>query len=46
MAIILEKHKETKAAIVDNLRKLSEISGAVGMPTLSEDIRILRIPTL
>ena len=46
MAIILEKHKHIKTDIVANLRKLSKISAAVGMPTLAEDIRILRIPKL
>ncbi len=46
MTLLLERHKQAKALITDQLTKLAGIAEAVGMRTLDRDIRASRIPKL
>jgi len=44
--ILLEHHKQAKREIVARFQQLAEVAEAVGMITLSRDIRTTRIPKL
>ena len=44
--ILLEHHKQAKREIVTRFRQLADVAEAVGMITLSRDIRTTRIPKL
>lgn len=46
MTLLLERHKQAKALIGEQLAKLAGIAEAVGMRTLERDIRASRIPKL
>ena len=44
--ILLEHHKQAKREIIARFRQLADVAEAVGMITLSRDIRTTRIPKL
>src|SRR6476646_6903674 len=44
--IFLEHHKEAKREIIQRFEQLANVAEAVGMNTLSRDIRTTRIPKL
>jgi GTP-binding protein EngB required for normal cell division len=44
--MLLDSHKQTKAAVLTRYRELADVADAVGMVTLARDIRVNRVPKL
>ncbi len=44
--MLLDSHKQTKAAVLTRYRELADVADAVGMVTLARDIRVNRLPKL
>ncbi len=44
--MLLDSHKQTKAAVLTRYRELADVADAVGMITLARDIRVNRVPKL